>query len=135
MYGAGLRINECLRLRVKDVNFSMGYIVVREGKGAKDRRTLLPESLKEPLQNYRDTQHSSQLFIIGIRVGTNYVPTLPGWIPACAGMTVVLGLSKCHSGRIRGYTPSRAAAPGHSSSRGISESVHVAGKAGQSPRE
>ncbi len=50
MYGAGLRINECLRLRVKDINFSMGYIVVREGKGLKDRRTLLPESLKEPLQ-------------------------------------------------------------------------------------
>jgi len=51
MYGAGLRINECLRLRVKDVNFSMGYIVVREGKGSKDRRTLLPESLKDPLQH------------------------------------------------------------------------------------
>ncbi len=49
MYGAGLRIYECLRLRVKDINFSMGYIVVREGKGLKDRRTLLPESLKGPL--------------------------------------------------------------------------------------
>ncbi len=51
MYGAGLRVNECLRLRVKDIHFSMNYIVVRHGKGNKDRRTLLPESCLMQLGN------------------------------------------------------------------------------------
>ena len=45
MYGAGLRVSECLRLRVKDIDFDRNQIVVRGGKGAKDRVTLLPESL------------------------------------------------------------------------------------------
>ena len=44
MYGSGLRISEVLRLRVKDVDFNMGYIIIRDGKGNKDRTTLLPES-------------------------------------------------------------------------------------------
>lgn len=51
MYGAGLRISEALRLRVKDVDFKMGYIIVRDGKGAKDRTTLLPKSLITDLKN------------------------------------------------------------------------------------
>lgn len=51
MYGCGLRISEVLRLRVKDVDFGMGYIVVRDGKGAKDRTTLLPKSLVTDLKN------------------------------------------------------------------------------------
>ncbi len=50
MYGSGLRISEVLRLRVKDVDFGMGYIVVRDGKGFKDRTTLLPESVISELQ-------------------------------------------------------------------------------------
>lgn len=45
MYGAGLRISECLRLRIKDIDFGMQTIVVREGKGNKDRTTVLPESV------------------------------------------------------------------------------------------
>ncbi len=49
MYGAGLRINEALRLRVKDMDFGMQQIIVRSGKGNKDRTTLLPDSLVEPL--------------------------------------------------------------------------------------
>jgi integron integrase len=48
-YGAGLRLLEVLRLRVKDVDFERNEIVVREGKGNKDRRTMLPESLKPDL--------------------------------------------------------------------------------------
>ena len=44
MYGAGLRVTECVRLRVKDVNFDYSQIVVRAGKGNKDRVTLLPNS-------------------------------------------------------------------------------------------
>jgi len=49
LYGAGLRVLECARLRVKDVDFDRREIVVREGKGLKDRVTLLPEVLREPL--------------------------------------------------------------------------------------
>jgi integron integrase len=50
LYGAGLRLMECLRLRVKDVDFARNEIVVRDGKGGKDRRTVLPARLVEPLQ-------------------------------------------------------------------------------------
>jgi len=52
MYGTGLRLMECVRLRVQDIDFSCNEILVRDGKGAKDRITMLPESLKEPLQNH-----------------------------------------------------------------------------------
>ena len=50
MYGAGLRLMECLRLRVQDIDFARNEIPVRDGKGSKDRITVLPESLKAPLQ-------------------------------------------------------------------------------------
>ena len=50
LYGTGLRIMECLRLRVKDIDFACGEILVRDGKGAKDRVTMLPESLASALQ-------------------------------------------------------------------------------------
>ncbi len=49
LYGSGLRLMECLRLRVKDVDVARNEITVREGKGAKDRRTVLPASLREAL--------------------------------------------------------------------------------------
>jgi len=52
MYGAGLRLIECLRLRVQDIDFARNEIMVRDGKGAKDRITMLPESLKEPLKKH-----------------------------------------------------------------------------------
>ena len=52
MYGAGLRLMECLRLRVQDVNFSRNEITVRDGKGSKDRLMMLPESLKKLLQDH-----------------------------------------------------------------------------------
>jgi integrase len=49
LYGAGLRVAECLRLRVKDIDFSYGEIVVRDGKGQKDLRTMLSRTVEEPL--------------------------------------------------------------------------------------
>jgi integron integrase len=52
MYGAGLRLMECLRLRVQDLDFARSEIVVRNGKGAKDRVTMLPECLKGPLRGH-----------------------------------------------------------------------------------
>lgn len=51
MYGAGLRVGEVLKLRVKDVDFDRAEITVRSGKGDKDRRTILPESAVEPLRS------------------------------------------------------------------------------------
>ena len=50
LYGSGLRLIECLRLRVKDIDFAQHQIIVRDGKGMKDRVTVLPDSLVEPLQ-------------------------------------------------------------------------------------
>jgi len=50
LYGAGLRLKECLRLRVKDIDFDYGEITIRSSKGNKDRVTILPEILKEPLR-------------------------------------------------------------------------------------
>jgi integron integrase len=49
LYGAGLRLRECIMLRVKDVEFSYRQILVREGKGGKDRVTMLPEAAIQPL--------------------------------------------------------------------------------------
>lgn len=52
MYGAGLRLMECLRLRVQDIDLARDEIIVRDGKGAQDRRTMLPETVKKPLQKH-----------------------------------------------------------------------------------
>tara|TARA_R110002049_G_scaffold223309_2_gene394958 strand:+ start:327 stop:1310 length:984 start_codon:yes stop_codon:yes gene_type:complete len=51
LYGCGLRLQECLNLRVKDIDFALNTITVRQGKGDKDRVTLLPQSLVTPLKN------------------------------------------------------------------------------------
>lgn len=52
LYGAGLRLLECLRLRIKDIDFGYNQIVVRDGKGAKDRITVLPGIVREPLRHH-----------------------------------------------------------------------------------
>ena len=52
LYGAGLRLRECLKLRVKDLDFGYQQILVRDGKGGKDRITILPSPLVEPLQGH-----------------------------------------------------------------------------------
>ena len=52
VYGSGLRIKECLRLRVQDVDFELNALTVRNGKGGKDRETPLPESIKEELKKH-----------------------------------------------------------------------------------
>jgi integron integrase len=50
LYGAGLRLMECVRLRVKDIDFGYNQITVRDGKGLRQRVTLLPQRLRRPLQ-------------------------------------------------------------------------------------
>ena len=52
LYGSGLRLMECVRLRVKDVDFELAQITVRDAKGGKDRVTMLPLNLSEPLRRH-----------------------------------------------------------------------------------
>jgi integron integrase len=54
LYGAGLRLSEACRLRVRDIDFSHGQILVHDGKGMKDRVTLMPASLRVPLREHLD---------------------------------------------------------------------------------
>jgi integrase len=49
-YGCGLRLSECLNLRVKDLDLERAMVIVRSGKGDKDRRTVLPECLRAELE-------------------------------------------------------------------------------------
>ena len=74
LYGAGLRLMEALRLRVKDVDFDRGEITVRDGKGGKDRRTMLPRSLADPLR--AEVARSRQLHEADLREGFGAV-----WLP------------------------------------------------------
>jgi integron integrase len=55
LYGSGLRLMECLRLRVQDIDFVRGQIMVRGGKGGKDRVTVLPARIVAPLQAHLDS--------------------------------------------------------------------------------
>ncbi|MEW6440440.1 MAG: integron integrase [bacterium] len=71
LYGAGLRVLECLRLRVKDIDFGYAQITVREGKGNKDRVTLLPAAARATLQEHLvfvKHQHQADLQSGGGRV-------------------------------------------------------------------
>jgi integron integrase len=52
LYGSGLRLMECVRLRVKDIDFGYGHITVRDGKGLRDRVTVLPERLRRSLRTH-----------------------------------------------------------------------------------
>jgi integron integrase len=62
LYGAGLRLMECIRLRVKDIDFDAGRLTIRDGKGRKDRITMLPERfqhlLKQQLEQAQDLYES-----------------------------------------------------------------------------
>jgi integron integrase len=75
LYGAGLRLLECCRLRVKDVDFAMNQITIRDGKGHKDRPTMLPAAIKAELAAHIERmreQHQADL-----RHGAGWVE-LPG---------------------------------------------------------
>jgi integron integrase len=64
LYGSGLRLNECVQLRVKDLDFGNHQLIVRDGKGEQDRVTMLPDSLLTPLQahlQWRQQLHAEDL--------------------------------------------------------------------------
>jgi integron integrase len=67
LYGAGLRLMECLRLRVKDVDFAYRQILVRDGKGGKDRVTMLPEATVQSL--HEQLGEAKRLHGIDLREG------------------------------------------------------------------
>jgi integron integrase len=64
LYGSGLRLHECLELRVKDIDVERRQIVIRRGKGQKDRPTVLPAAVVEPLARHLESvkrQHEADL--------------------------------------------------------------------------
>jgi integron integrase len=71
LFGSGLRLMECVRLRVKDMDFARLQITVREGKGDKDRITMLPPSLAEHLQ--RQLERAKALHEMDMREGFGHV--------------------------------------------------------------
>ena len=74
IYGGGLRVMEALRLRIKDLDFANRQIIVRDGKGADDRFTILPDSLVQPLQTH--LQQVKQIHEIDLAkgFGSVYLP-------------------------------------------------------------
>ena len=74
LYGTSMRLMEGLRLRIKDVDFARNEIIVRDGKGGKDRRTMLPRSLVEPLQ--REVERARVLHTDDLAAGFGEV-----WLP------------------------------------------------------
>src|SRR5215204_2591991 len=71
LYGSGLRLMECVRLRVKDLDLKRREITVRDGKGGKDRVTVLPASLVEPLE--RQSEGARALHGLDLREGFGHV--------------------------------------------------------------
>jgi len=78
MYGAGLRLMECLRLRVKDIDFSTNQIVVRDGKGNKDRLTMLPTGVKKLLIEHLERVKELHQRDLREGFGRVYVPYVLG---------------------------------------------------------
>ncbi len=84
LYGAGLRLNECLTLRIKDLDFDTGEIRVRRGKGGKDRITMLPSVVRLPLERHVARVRALHDADIAAGAGRVELPTAlarkaPGW--------------------------------------------------------
>jgi integron integrase len=75
LYGSGLRLMECMRLRVKDVDFGLRQILVRDGKGMKDRATMLPETVIPPLQAHLQRVRAIHDQDLSTGFGSVYLPT------------------------------------------------------------
>jgi integrase len=74
MYGAGLRVMECMRLRVKDIDFSYCQITVRDGKGGNDRRTMLPGITVEALKRHLEKVKIMHQLDLTAGFGSVYLP-------------------------------------------------------------
>ena len=86
-YGGGLRVSELVRLRIQDVDLERGSVILRGAKGDKDRRTLLPESLREPLR-----EHMARLRAL---FAVDRAADVPGvWLPEGLERKFGLGVGK-----------------------------------------
>ncbi len=74
LYGSGLRLMETVRLRVKDIDFEYMEVLVRDGKGEKDRRTILPRPLAEPLRRHLERVRLLHEKDLGEGFGEVYLP-------------------------------------------------------------
>jgi integron integrase len=74
LYGSGLRLMECLRLRVKDIDFGYNQITVRDGKGYRDRITLLPQRLRKPLRLHLERVKELHQQDLAVGRGRVYLP-------------------------------------------------------------
>jgi integron integrase len=74
LYGSGLRLMECMRLRVKDLDFEYNQIIVRDAKGQKDRASMLPISLKDPLRKHLEKVKTIHEDDLKEGFGTGYLP-------------------------------------------------------------
>jgi integron integrase len=75
LYGTGLRLMECLRLRVKDIDFELNQVVVRNGKGDKDRITMLPSAIKPALKEHLERVRIMHEKDLADGFGEVYLPT------------------------------------------------------------
>jgi integrase len=78
LYGSGLRLMECVRLRVKDVDFGYARITVRDGKGAKDRVTILPVNLAARLERHLQKVKAQHEEDLEAGYGSVYLPDALG---------------------------------------------------------
>jgi integron integrase len=74
LYGSGLRLSECVRLRIKDVDFGLHEILVRDTKSGRDRVTILPQALVEPLQRHMAHVYSLHQQDLAAGLGSVYLP-------------------------------------------------------------
>ncbi len=74
LYGSGMRLMECVRLRVKDVDFSKRQITVRDGKGGKDRVTMLPGKLVDVLQAHLSVVRAQHAADVALGLGMVLLP-------------------------------------------------------------
>jgi integron integrase len=74
LYGTGMRLMECMRLRVKDVEFERLELIVRDGKGFKDRMTMLPAGLAEPLKTHMARVKALHMDDLQAGYGSVYLP-------------------------------------------------------------
>jgi integron integrase len=74
LYGSGMRLMECIRLRIKDLDFARHTIVVREGKGGKDRRVPMPQRLVEPLRSQLERTLNIHRNDVALGLGAVWLP-------------------------------------------------------------